>query len=74
MYICRDHKEVGEISCNNKDWSIRKSDTGRNTFAVQATHNPATDEIREDMAQMRTELELLLKHVIGGVDKVIVVN
>ena len=50
--------------------STRKSDIGRNTFAVQSTHNPATDEIREEMAQMRTELGLVLKEIIGGADKI----
>ena len=38
-------------------------DIGRNTFAVQSTHNLATDEIREELVQMRTELGLVLKHV-----------
>ena len=52
----------------------RKSDTGRNTFAVQSTHNPATDEIREEMAQMRIELGLKLKHVTGGAEKINAVN
>ena len=51
-----------------------KPDTGRNTFAVQSTHNPATDETREEMAQMRTELGLVLKHVTGGAENINVVN
>ena len=42
----------------------------RNTFAVQASHNPIADEIREEMSQMRTELGLVLKHVTGGAEKV----
>ena len=41
------------------------SDTGRNTFAVQSTHKPATDEIHEEMAQMRNEHELVPKKVTG---------
>ena len=74
MHICRDHGDVEEISCNNKARSTRKLDTGRNTFAMQAIHNPASDEIREDMAQMRTDLWLVLKHIGGGAKKVNAVN
>ena len=41
---------------------------------MQSTHNQATDEIREEMAQMRTELGLVLKHVTGGPGKINDVN
>ena len=43
-------EKLEKISWNNKACSTRKSDTGRKTFAVQSTHNPATEEIREEMA------------------------
>ena len=42
-------EKLEKISKNNKAWSTRKSDSGSNTFAVQSTHDPATDEIREEM-------------------------
>ena len=41
---------------------------------MQSTHNPATDEIGEEMAQMRTELGLVLKHVTGGAEQINAVN
>ena len=59
-------EKLDKIFLNNKAWSTRKSDTERNTFAVQSTHNPAIDEIREEMSQMRTELGLVLKHITWG--------
>ena len=62
-------EKLDKIFLNNKAWSTRKSDSGRNTFAVQSTHNPATDEIREEIAQMRTELRLVLKHITGVQDR-----
>ena len=40
-------EKLEKMSQNNKSWSTRKSDTGRNTFAVQSTHNLAIHEIRE---------------------------
>ena len=62
-------KKLEKISRNNKAWSNRKSDIGINTFAVQSTHSPATDEICKEMGHMRTELGLVLKHVTGGVER-----
>lgn len=50
------------------------SDTGRNTFVVQVTTNHSADDIRVEMAQIRTELEFLLNHVSGGSEKVNIVN
>ena len=41
---------------------------------MQSTHNPATDEIREEMAQMITDLGLVLKHVTWGAEKKNAVN
>ena len=37
---------------------------------MQSTHNPATDEICEEMAQMRTKFGLVLKHVTRGAEKI----
>ena len=67
-------KTLEKISRNNKAWRTRKLETGRNTFAVQATHNPIADEIRQAIAQMRTELGLVLKHVTRVTEKVNAVN
>ena len=41
---------------------------------MQYAHNPPTDEIREEMAHMRTELGLVLKHVTGGKERINAVN
>ena len=56
-------EKLEKISRNNKAWRTRNSDTGRNTFALQSTHNLAIEEIREEMAKIRTELGLVLKHI-----------
>ena len=45
-----------------------------NNFAVQSTNNLVTDEIREEMAQIRTKLGLVLKHVTWGAEKINAVN
>ena len=67
-------EKLEKISCNDKAWRTRKSDNGRNTFSEQDTHNQASDEIREEMSQMRTELGLILKHTITGAENVNAVN
>lgn len=63
-----------KIYRNTNAWSTRKSYTGRNTFLVQATINLIVDEMREDLAHMRADLGLILKHLSGNVEKVNGVN
>ena len=38
-------EKLEKISRNNKAWSSRKSDTGRNTFLVQFAHNLVEEKV-----------------------------
>ena len=67
-------EKLEKISHNNKAWCTWRTDTRRNTFAIHATNNQYSDEIHEEVDQMRTELGLVLKHVSGGAEKVNTVN
>ena len=67
-------KKLEKFPQNNKALSTRKSDTGSNTFIVQSAHNSIADYLRDDMAQMRTDLGLVLKHAVGGAEMVNAVN
>ena len=49
-------EKLEKMSRNNKAWSTTKSDTGINTLEVQSAHNSVTDDLRDKMDQMRTEL------------------
>lgn len=59
-------KALEKISWNNKAWSTKRSDNGRNTFVVKATNNQPTDEIWKKVDQIRNELGLVLENVSCG--------
>lgn len=61
--------KLENISHHNKGWSTRKSNTRRNTFAVEATNNQSAHEISEEMAQIR-RFGFFLKHVSRPIEKV----
>lgn len=63
-------KKLEKITHNNKSWSTRRSDTGKNTFVVHAINNQPIDKIREETAQIKTKQGLVLKYVRGKSKKV----
>ncbi|XP_069150598.1 uncharacterized protein [Solanum lycopersicum] len=77
--LCRMNRKLGIL---NEDHNPELPPTGdahdkllpENCGEVQFVHNPATEEIREEISQMRTKLGLVLKHVTGGEENVNAVN
>ena len=63
---------LDEVSKNNRAWYTRDAKVGElgYTFELSAEQMKREEERDQDMAHMRTQIDLLTKHIVAKFEKV----